>query len=465
MKVSSIRFRLIVWFASLLSVVVLAFGAYTYERSWHYQEQVLSRFLANRARLVEALVLNIPSHGEPWMVQQIAERFSPESNDRFVRIMRDGVKIYGSGPPNDHSFEPAEVPLLDFSVSTPVVRRQSLPTDSDLLIASRKVEIDSHWYTIEVGSSLASSYRVLHGLGWTLACGLPVVVGLAILGGMIILKRALLPVERLMTSAQEITLHQLDRRLPVPQSGDEIAALATALNQMIGRLDEAFRNSSRFTSDASHELRTPLTIIRGELEALSLRSDVPEEVGESIGNLLEETERLVRIVEGLFALARLDSGESQARRERFDLSQLAETTAEQICMLAEEKRIVLRCETAGKTEIDGDRARIKQVIVNLLDNAIKYTPPEGHVIVSVGVRDGLAFLEVNDSGSGIPDSAIPYIFERFYRADEVHSREVDGAGLGLSIVHSICTAHGGSVSVRNTEPSGCCFTVLLPCTS
>jgi len=156
---------------------------------------------------------------------------------------------------------------------------------------------------------------------------------------------------------------------------------------------------------------------------------------------------------------RLDSGEARTQAARFDLAQLAETTAEQMCLLAEDKHIDLVYETANRVEVEGDRARLKQVVVNLLDNAIKYTPEKGRVSLAVRAQNGSAVLEVADTGSGVSESALPHLFERFYRPTTSGPREVGGAGLGLSIVQSICTAHGGTVAAANTPPHGCRFTV------
>jgi signal transduction histidine kinase len=220
--------------------------------------------------------------------------------------------------------------------------------------------------------------------------------------------------------------------------------------------------SSRFTADASHELRTPLTIMRGELETLLLDKSTPPEVAEALNSLFEETVRLSKIVEGLLSLSRLDTGEARMQRVKLNLSELAETTAEQMCLLAEEKKIKLAFETNGRVAVEGDPSKLKQVLVNLIDNAIKYTPAGGEIRLSVENSNGRAQLHVADTGPGIPEAALPHVFDRFYRADEVRSREVEGAGLGLSIVQSICIAHGGTITVKNLKGGGCCFTVELP---
>ncbi|HEY2341701.1 MAG TPA: ATP-binding protein [Chthoniobacteraceae bacterium] len=458
---NSIRFKLIVWFAGLLVLVTLAFGAYAYTSLERFLTQVLKDALQHRVEQITAMVAEIPKAGEPPVAAEIEARFAPGRNDKLVRVTRaDGVVVYLSGAPTDHSFDPSAVPV--FHGGGAMQTRRESAAESDLLVSSEIVKLPATSYTVEVGASLAPSARVLHALLLTLLGGLPVLAALAVLGGLQLIKSALLPVQNIMGAAQEITLHHLSRRLPVPNTRDEIANLSIVLNQMIARLDESFQASSRFTADASHELRTPLTIMRGELEVLLLRRDLDPEVRDHLTSLHEEIERLVRIVEGLFALSRLDTGEAQTERVRVDLANLAETTAEQMCLLAEEKKISLVCETKERVDVEGDRARLKQIVVNLLDNAIKYTPVEGEVSIRVSTKNGSALLEVADTGPGVPAAAIPHLFERFYRADEVRSRNIGGAGLGLSIVQSICTAHGGNISAANLSPKGSRFTVELP---
>lgn len=460
----SLCFRLIMWYAGLLIPVMLCFAVYTHKGLEYFVQQVLTDALSHRARqIAQTLLVDAAKTGESYVTAQISIRYAPEVNDRFIRITRaDGILFYRSGPPADQSFDPGEVPVQRSTADRLTVRQEELAERQRLLIVSLPYQAGDDRYLVEVGGSLAASRRVLSGLDLTLAAGLTVVIGIVIFGGYLLMKRALRPVQNLMTAAQEITLHHLSRRLPVRASGDEIESLARTLNQMIARLDESFAQTNRFTADASHELRTPLTIIRGELEALLFRENITDDMRAALASLLEEVERLVKIVEGLFALSRLDAGEAQTERVRLDLAKLAETTAEQMCLLAEEKEITLSYETGDAVEVEGDRSRLKQVVVNLLDNAIKYTPPHGRITLIVRAEDGHALMEVRDTGPGIPEAALGHLFERFYRADEVRSRDIGGAGLGLSIVHSICQAHGGTVEAKNVSPSGSSFTIRLP---
>jgi heavy metal sensor kinase len=312
-----------------------------------------------------------------------------------------------------------------------------------------------------VGTSADPVERLAGHLLWTLALGVPLVIAVAAAGGYLLVRRALAPVEEIAGKAESITQHSLSERLPVPSAGDELAALSLALNRMITRLDDAFGNSKRFVADASHELRTPLTVIQGELENLSADPHLPADLRDRVGSTLEEVERLGKIVQKLFALSRLDAGEAQSEWVRVDLAGLASSTADQMLLLAEDRNIKVSREADGEVPVMGDRARLKQVLVNLIDNAVKYTPPGGSVRLK-SYRDGSrAVVEVADTGVGIPAEALPHVFERFFRVDRDRSAD-GGAGLGLSIVRSICAAHGGRVEAESAPGAGSRFRVTLP---
>jgi signal transduction histidine kinase len=201
--------------------------------------------------------------------------------------------------------------------------------------------------------------------------------------------------------------------------------------------------------------------LRAELESIVQEARLPE-LRDRVGSALEEVNRLAKIVETLFAISRLEAGEAQQERAQFDLARLAGSTADQMALLAEDKGISVQCDLEQNVTVEGDQSRIKQVVVNLLDNAIKYTPAGGSVTLRVQGLEGEAALEVSDTGIGIPSVALPHVFERFFRVDAARSREVDGAGLGLAIVKSICSAHGGRVEVESVENGGSTFKVKLP---
>jgi heavy metal sensor kinase len=463
MNTRSIRFRLTAWYGGILVVLGLVFGAYCYWRLDHFLSLYLTELFSHRAeRIADTLLANVGRRGDAYVGSEIETRYAPEANDRFIRVTKgDGTVVYISGQPNDQSFVPEEVPWPAktlSSVSSGIVDAGR----HDLLIATVPFATGQQKYLVEVGGSTKPIKSVLRRFLVSFLIGLVVVLALAIWGGFWVIKWALAPVKIITATAQQITSHHLDKRLPVVETGDEIASLSKTLNQMICRLDESFQSINRFTADASHELRTPLTIIRGELETWLLDKSLSNNVRETIYSLVEETENLSKIVECLLSLSRLDAGSAQMERVRLNLADLVSTTTDQMAPLADEKHVTLTSRAHGLVEVEGDRVRLKQVVVNLLDNAIKYTPEGGRVTVGVNVSDRRAQLEISDTGPGISDRDLPHVFERFFRADRIRLGTIEGAGLGLSIVQSICTAHGGVVKAENHANGGCRFTVKLP---
>ncbi|MCA1628070.1 MAG: heavy metal sensor histidine kinase, partial [Acidobacteria bacterium] len=465
MNTRSIRFRLTVWYAGLLAALLALFGVSVYFGLARYLEWSLKDSLTKQAQQIAVSHLaDVGLTGEDYVIGEIREHYAPEINSRFVRVTRaDGSLMYVSSIPQDGSFDPTglPVPTMPDEAST---REVHLPQgDGELLLYTTPfVARDGSRFIVETGAPYDAIEGVLHGLLLTLALGLPVIVALSIGGGYFVMRRALEPVDALTESAERITSRNLNERLPIVPTGDELERLSVALNSMVARLDAAFTHIRRFSADASHELRTPLTVLRGELEAVAQEPQLTAEMREMIGSALEETERLVKIVESLLVISRLDAGEARMERARFDLAELTATTVEQLRLLAEDKGLTLVSNASERVEVEGDRARLKQVVVNLVDNAIKYTPAGGRVEVRVTREEGHALLEVKDTGVGVPKEALPHIFERFYRVDRARSRAVGGTGLGLAIVKSICTAHGGQVRVESAENNGSRFEVQLP---
>ena len=456
MNTRSIRFRLIAWYAGLLAGVFVLLAGLMVWGLKHYLETDLRNTQAQRARQIAGTLLaNIKHTGEDFVVREINVLYAPETNGRFIRITRaDGSVLYASGPPKEGNFDPTLVPVLQPAPAATMFRE-----DQTLLIAAVPT---SKRYLVEVGAATTAIESLLHQALVLVVIGLPIVVLVGLGGGYVLLGQALAPVDQITRKAEQITQHNLGERLPVARTADELERLALSLNHMIGRLEDAFLNSKRFVADASHELRTPLTVLRAELENIVADKSLAPEVRETLGSLLEEVERLAKIVEQLFALSRLDAGEARVEWTQFDLAELVTTTADQMSLLAEDKGIAVTCEAPQPVMVKGDRARLKQVVVNLLDNAIKYTPAKGAVTLRVVAVNDQAVLEVADTGIGIPAAAQPHIFERFFRVDKARSRDEGGAGLGLSIVKSICTAHGAEVGVESNESGGSRFRVMLP---
>lgn len=463
MNTRSFSFRLVAWYTCLLTGIFVLLCALLYLDLSRFLERNVEQSQARRAhQIADTLLAQIRRTGPSYVATQAKAWYEPEISDRFIRISRaDGPVIYTSGAPKDGSFDPGEVPAFSPSSSAESFHNVKLSNGKSLIVAALNYRTaQGGAYIVESGTLLDRAE--LNHLFLQLMIGLPLGVIVITAGGYILVRRALMPVERITGAAEQITQHNLSERLPVSRTGDELELLSISLNRMIARLDDAFLNSKRFVADASHELRTPLTILRGELETLIEDTRLDPEMRERATSMFEEAVRLTRIVEQLFTLSRLDAGEAQAEWSRFDLAGLAKNTAEQLSLLAEDKNITIACDAKESVEVEGDRARLKQVVVNLLDNAIKYTPSGGAVQLHVNRSNGHAVLEVEDNGIGIPREALPHVFERFYRVDQVRSGDFEGAGLGLSIAKSICSAHGAEIEATSVPLRGSRFRVTLP---
>ena len=465
MNTRSLKFQLVGWYAGILTACFGLLAVATYLALGRSLEGALRETQLRRARQVAELVREqVRDHAEARIGQEVEVRYAPALNDRFVRITQhSGVQVYISAPPTSQGFEPATIPPPVWPQDTEASRQVPLVGGRKMLLTSHTLVLPGGVsFLIETGAPMDGVQADLKHWLLFLSVMLPVLLGIAVAGGFVLVKRALLPVDQIAASAQRISSQNLSERLPVAQTGDELERLSIALNRMIERLDTAFRYSRRFVADASHELRTPLTVLHGELESLVQQPEFSSEWRERAGSALEEVERLTHIVEGLFAISRLDAGEATAEWVPLDLAQLTAATAEQMSLLAEDKEIKLTCEAVIGVWVEGDRARLKQIVVNLLDNAIKYTPRGGAISLKVARSDGKALLEVADNGIGIPAEALPRVFDRFFRVDEARSRDQGGAGLGLSIVKSICLAHHGRVEVNSEPGRGSRFSVELP---
>ncbi len=451
----SIRFKLITLYVCLLSSVFLCFGAYVYITLHQLLLRSLDQTLSRRAEQIATTILDeLPTEGESYVASEIQARYAPELNERSIRIIdSNGREIYASQ--NAHFL--AEQPIIqqgnrerDFTAW------EESPHDWEKyrVVAINHQFPDGRNYLVEVGAPEASISNALEDLVLTFLVGFPVLIGLSILGGYSLLGRALQPVDEIVSAAERITFKNRNKRLPVPQTGDEFERISEALNRMIERLDESFQIANRFSGDASHELRTPLTILQGELESFVSDTSLPPESQERAGDMLEEVVRLSRIVEGLLLVSRLEAGEGQMKRESVDLAEIASSVAEQMALLCHDKPLTFNCDTRCSVIVEGDELRLRQVVVNVIDNAIKYTPEGGTIALAVRSEKQKAVMEVSDTGIGISPEARSKVFDRFFRAEEARANRTPGSGLGLSIVKTIIEAHGGSVSIESNENLG-----------
>jgi heavy metal sensor kinase len=316
-------------------------------------------------------------------------------------------------------------------------------------------------YGIRVARSEEAVRHELQELLVGMIVAFPLAIGLSGFAGAQMARRALRPIERMAERARSITAERLADRLPIGNPNDELGQLAAVFNDTLGRLETSFERLRRFTADASHELRTPLTAIRSVGEVgLSEPHDVAE-YRDIIGSMLEEAERLVRLVESLLTLSRADAGQAVLQRDIVDLSELAHEVVAELSVLAEEKQQVLRINSAEPVPVNADRVLLTQAIVNLLHNAIKYSPEAAEIAIVVS-KDPESFIDVIDRGPGIPQEHQGRIFDRFYRVDRSRSRGAGGVGLGLAIARSAVEVNRGRLTLHRTGPSGSTFRITLP---
>jgi heavy metal sensor kinase len=371
----------------------------------------------------------------------------------------------------------------DLLYDTPEARRNPVPASDQLAakadeqivtvpgvnppyrVLSGPSRIGGKPVVVQVARSEFPIMQNLNQLLFVLLLGLPFGVAAAGLGGYSLARRALAPVDRMSERARLITAERLKERLPIDNPDDELGRLATVFNETLTRLESSFEQMRRFTADASHELRTPLTVIRsvGEVGLRGRRDEVAYR--EIIGSMLEEVDRLARLVDRLLMLSRADTGQSKLSEDLVDLCELADEVAGQLGVLAEEKQQSITFERTGAPRWIGDRLVLRQAVLNLLDNAIKYSPVGGKITIRVAQSSAGAILEVADTGPGIPEELQSRIFDRFYRLDKSRSRDHGGTGLGLSIAKWAVEVNGGQLTLERTNEVGSTFRITLPQTA
>jgi heavy metal sensor kinase len=306
--------------------------------------------------------------------------------------------------------------------------------------------------------SLGSVEEALDRLRTVLLIGTGVLSLLAGFAGYFLAGRALAPIDEITDTARRISTEDLSARLNLPDTGDEVSRLASTFDEMLGRIENGFAREHQFTSDASHELRTPLTAMRTILNFMREGDRSPQEYRQALDDLAEETDRLQVLVENLLQLARGEKG-LKLQKEEIDLSLLVGDVADSLRPLADSKNLTLTCNLPSSLMISGDTDQLIRVLVNLLDNAIKYTE-QGTITLSAHENQEHAILEVADTGIGISREHLPHIFKRLYTVDP--ARSSGGTGLGLSITRQIVQAHGGRIEVQSEVGNGTTFTVYLP---
>jgi heavy metal sensor kinase len=458
----SVRTRLTLWYVAVMAGVLLIYiGSASAQLFFHLRSQ-LDGLAIEDLETVEGLLSFAPG-GKLLLRSDYHDH--PETAQMQERLMEvranDGSLLYQSESLHNRALGGALAP--GEGLSSYSQRSIRLSDGRRVRLASKRHSIDGHQTLIRLAFDEAPLWENLWQAVIGLMAGLPIALGFAGFAGYFLARRALSPVERMARRAHEINGDDLRARLAVENPNDELGLLARAFNETLGRLERSFEQLRRFTSDAAHELRTPLMAIRSVGEAGLREQASGDEYREVIGSMLEDSARLSRLVDSLLTIARADAG--QIRLEKVDVPILPFVREAVLIMevLAEEKGQAVSVDGSSSAHVQADPLILRQVIINLLDNAIKHTPQGGSIIVRVfGAEGSKVVVEVKDGGPGIAPEHRDRVFDRFYRVDDGRAGEDGGVGLGLAIAKWGAEAHGGRLDLDCPASGGSTFRLVLP---
>jgi heavy metal sensor kinase len=451
----TIKFRLTLWYLVVLIVLLVFFGFISYFLLSNDLYQNLDNSLRTRA-------VDIVAGGRPVQSTPASE-------------LGEIVLIYNS---QGNLILPIETSNLQLDASTvQTLINNATTNNSSIFSASTSdgqiVRLYSTSITIQmppnrapiigilvIGRSIAGITQAMDIFWQVIIIGGLVTLVLAAGGGIFLTARVLKPIDEITRTAHGIEEKDLSRRIKV-NTDDELGRLAATLNEMIDRLEKAFERQRQFTADASHELRTPLSVIEAESTLALSKPRSAEDYQQSLESITQETAYMSAILEKLLMLARADAGKEPLTFETTNLRELIGKLTQDVELLASEKGISFVIDTIEELSVMGNKIKLRQLFLNIFDNAIKYTP-KGEIHLSLRQRDAEAVVEISDTGIGISEEDIPHIFERFYRVDKARSRSEHGTGLGLAISKYIVESHGGRIEVTSQIDVGSTFTVFLP---
>jgi len=450
----TIRVRLTLWYVALLAAILLAFCAFLYTSLAHTLHGEVDRALADEAR--SALDTLDVRDG----VAHLGE--TPDGLVSGTLVVLADVQ----GQPLNANVPAATVLPLAASAreagNGPLLTTVALQGD-EWRVLSQPVDVGGQTTAVlQVARSEQGVEVALDRLLLLMGLAVPLTLLLAVAGGLFLASRALGPIDRITRTAARIGAADLSRRLALPASPDEVGRLAATFDRMLERLEEAFARQRRFTADASHELRTPLALLTSRADVALARPRTLAEYREALTGVRDDAARMAQLLGELLTLARVDRGQELLAREPVALADLVADTLAALEPLATDRQVALQVGALLPCIVTGDQTRLTQLLINLVDNALKYTPAGGRVTVGLARDADMALLSVADTGIGIPPEHLPRLFERFYRVDTARTRTAGGAGLGLAIAEWIVQAHGGTIAVTSQISGGSVFSVRLP---
>ena len=459
--VSTVRVRLTLWYVVVFGLLLAGFSAFVYVVLSRTLYARLDRSLLNAAQVVSGEFRSEVAENEGGAAEGAAQVLTELHLPGTYFAIFDGEQLLASN--------------LDWSQVSARELLSSTATDDQITfrtvrgygkegarVAIIPAQAGDKAYLVAAAEPLHSLVEQLESIRRIFYLGFPAALLVAGIGGFILAKKSLAPVVAMSNQAERISARNLHERLSIGNNRDELGHLARVFNDLLSRLDGSFESMREFIADASHELRTPLSIIRGEADvALSQDRDATE-YRDALAIIQDEAKRLSRIVDDMMALARADAGQRPLQIEEFYLNDLVEECCKAATVLTVREGVTLTVEPAADIAFRGDEDLLRRMFMNLLDNAIKYTPAGGSVSVELACEPSSVKIIVSDTGIGIPADQVPHIFERFYRVDKARSRADGGSGLGLAIAKWVAEAHKGSIDLISHSDHGSKFTVSLP---
>jgi heavy metal sensor kinase len=459
-KRRSLKVRLTLWYAAATAVVLAVFAWVAYEVVEHRLGAELDRQLRIDFDLVEAQLDADPSGKIRWLVQgahgdegfaRLSAWFEVWSEDKQLLLRHWPVREADIKNPLP---APQESSLRFYTVE--------LENDLHVRLMERPARIHERGVIVRVFRDETDMRRTLRQIVEVFVLAAPLGVLMASLVGYFVARRSLLPVAAMASQARKVTSESLGERLPVRNPDDELGQLATVFNETLQRLENSFAELKRFTADASHDLRTPLTALRTVGEVALRQGDNPAALRETIGSMLEEAQRLNDLIESLLTLARMESGKMSIKSEPVKLAELVNEVRENLNVLATEKRQTIELSGDDGVTVTADRLLLRQALMNIAHNAVRYAPPETRISIRTAGRDGDAYIEIADQGPGIALEHHAKLFERFYRVDKSRSRAEGGHGLGLAIAKRAVERQSGRIEMESEPGKGSIFRIVLP---
>jgi signal transduction histidine kinase len=440
-----LRYKMTIWYTLMSLVLLVGFSMGLY---FVTQRSLESALVSEMKLAQEQLIVQVENENGNFKYEN---EVPVSSSVAYLITNEKGEKLLSSAKQTP--------PITQIPWEDGIVRSISLEGQRFLLRDSQLLDEENFPIRMRMTASLKnieSTLQTIRSISYVI---IPLMMAMAAFGGLIISKRSLLPIHSIVSSAQVITAGDLSERIPETTGKDEVGELITTINHMLNTLEAAFEREKRFTSDASHELRMPVSVIMAYAESLLADARVSQEDQQAIQTILIESRHMERIITQLLMITRGQADRYSLCMEDLSVAQIVQSVGEQYEDLMREKNITLQTDIPPGLNIKGDLSLLSQLLLNLIENAVKYGKQDGYVRISAEMADNLVSIKVRDNGIGIPVESLPHLFERFYRVDT--SRDRSGTGLGLSIAAWIAKAHGGEIRVESKLGQGTCFTVLL----